>query len=104
MSSLLTMIGAAGGSTGAYYFLGCASGASANDRIQDVFKMSPTEYKGASNWYDSDGNMYFGYFALQTTVGYEGFGIAMLAKKIREDGKSGFSKYKEFFIYNPNNY
>ena len=76
MSSLLTMIGAAGGSTGAYYFLGAASGASADDRIQDVFKMSPTEYKGASNWYDSDGNMYFGYFALQTTVGYEGFGIA----------------------------
>lgn len=75
MSSLLTMIGAAGGSTGAYYFLGCASGASTNNQSQNVFKFSPTEYKGASNWYDSDGNMYFGYFALKND-GYEGFGIA----------------------------
>ena len=76
MSSLLTMIGAAGGSSGPFYFLGCATGATSNNQSQNVFKFSPTEYKGASNSYDSNGDLYFGYFTVINTTGYEGVGIA----------------------------
>ena len=76
MSSLLTMIGAAGGSSGPFYFLGAATGASTNNQSQNVFKFSPTEYKGASNSYDSNGDLYFGYFTVINTTGYEGVGIA----------------------------
>ena len=70
------MIGAAGGSSGPFYFLGAATGASTNNQSQNVFKFSPTEYKGASNLYDSNGDLYFGYFTVINTTGYEGVGFA----------------------------
>ena len=76
MSTLLTMIGAAGGSSGPFYFLGAATGASTNNQSQNVFKFSTTEYKGASNAYDSNGDLYFGYFTVINGSGYEGVGIA----------------------------
>ena len=87
------LLAASGGSTGSNFFLGAATGASANNQSQDTFKFSSDPQNGGSLLHDSDGNLYFGYNTVANSPANEGVGIA----KFDKDDVSGLGSMTGLF-------
>lgn len=87
------LLAASGGSKDSNFFLGAATGASANSRSQDTFKFSLDPQNGGSMVHDSDGNLYFGYNTTEASTASEGVGIA----KFDKDDVSGLGSMTGLF-------